>query len=246
MTVAHQVANPTTARADSVFFSGMALAMAAVVFTGFAPSWFLRSYIAAPVPLPPLSPLIILHGTAFTLWMMLFIAQSSLVAANRRDIHRKLGWCGLGLALAMLVLGYMAAVNSLRQGITPLPAIPPAAFFAVPILSLLAFAPTVSLGILNRKRPNHHKRYMLLAAMGLLIPAAARIPLWYFPAISPLVFGYATADVFFLALLAYDYFRLGKIHPATWIGGAILIASEPGRVLVGQTSWWQAFANSLI
>src|SRR4051812_20273419 len=126
MTVAHQAAHPTTVRSDSVFFSGMALAMAAVVFTGFAPSWFLRSYIPAPMAMPPLSPLIIMHGTAFTLWMVLFIAQASLVAANRRDIHRKLGWCGLALAVAMLMLGYLAAVNSLRQGITPLPAIPPA------------------------------------------------------------------------------------------------------------------------
>ncbi len=36
--------------------------------------------------------------------MMLFITQTGLVAANRRDIHRKLGWWGAGLAVAMLIL----------------------------------------------------------------------------------------------------------------------------------------------
>src|SRR6185503_8350329 len=158
-----------------IFFPGMALALAAVVFTGFAPSWFLRGYIRPSIPLEPLSPLIMVHGTAFTLWVALFIAQTSLVAANRRDIHRKLGWWGAGLAVVMLLLGWMAAVHSLRSGLTPLPSITPAAFFAVPVGSLVTFAPLVVLGILNRKRDDHHKRYMLMTMITVLTPAAARI-----------------------------------------------------------------------
>src|SRR5689334_9912805 len=179
MTVVSNVARPV--RADSVFFPAMAWAMMAVVFAGFAPSWFLRSYVPAATPVPPLSPLIIVHGAAFTSWMALFITQTSLVAANRRDIHRKLGWWGASLAVAMLVLGWMAAVDSLRHGATPVPGIPPAVFFVVPIGSLAGFAPLVVLGVLNRKRPDYHKRYMLISIMALLLPAAARIPRWWFP-----------------------------------------------------------------
>jgi hypothetical protein len=244
MTVASNAARP--ARADSIFFPAMAWAMMAVVFTGFAPSWFLRSYIPTQIPLVPLSPLIIVHGAAFTLWMALFITQTSLIAANRRDIHRKLGWWGAGLSVAMLVLGWLAAVDSLRHGATPVPGISPATFFAVPIGGLVGFAPLVLLGVLNRKRMDFHKRYMLVSVMGLLLPAAARIPLWYLPGVPPLLFGFAVADIFLLALVAYDFYRRGKLHPATLIGGAIIIALEPGRILIGQTQWWQAFANSLV
>ena len=244
MTVAHQAARP--ARADSIFFPGMALALAAVVFTGFAPSWFLRGYIRPSIPLEPLSPLIMVHGTAFTLWVALFIAQTSLVAANRRDIHRKLGWWGAGLAVAMVVLGCMAALDSLRHGATPVPGISPATFFAVPIGSLATFVPIVLLGVLNRKRADYHKRYMLISIMVVLIPAAARIPLWYFPQIMPLLFSFGVGDIFLLVLVGYDFYRRGKLHPATLIGGGILIALEPGRMLIGQTQWWQAFANSLV
>jgi len=242
MTVAHQAARP--ARADSIFFPGMALALAAVVFTGFAPSWFLRGYIRPSIPLEPLSPLIMVHGTAFTLWVALFIAQTSLVAANRRDIHRKLGWWGAGLAIAMLILGWTAALNSLRHGFTPLPSISPAAFFAVPAISLAVFAPLVLLGVLNRKRPAAHKRYMLMSTISLLLPAVARI---FLPThIPPLLAGFAVADIFVLAMLVYDFVQLGKVHRATWVGTAILIASEPGRIMLSQTQWWQAFANSLV
>ena len=244
MTVAQHAARP--ARADSIFFPGMAWAMAAVVFAGFAPTWFLRGYVPIPVPMVPLSPLVIVHGTAFTLWMALFITQTSLVAVNRRDIHRKLGWWTVGLAVVLLVLGWMAALDSLRHGVSPVPAISPATFFAVPIGSLASFAPLVLLGVVNRKRAEYHKRYMLISIMVVLIPAAARIPLWYFPQIMPLLFAFAVADIFLLALAGYDFHRRGKIHPATWIGGGILIVLEPGRMLIGQTHWWQAFANSLV
>jgi hypothetical protein len=163
------------------------------------------------------------------------------VAANRRDIHRKLGWWGAGLAVAMVILGWMAAVDSLRRGLTPLPSIPPAAFFAVPVGSLLTFAPLVLLGILNRKRADYHKRYMLMTMVAVLIPAAARIFLT--SGVPPILAAYAVADIFVVALFAYDFFQRGKILRATWIASAILIALEPGRLIVGQTHWWQAFAK---
>lgn len=241
MTVASSAARP--ARTDSVFFPAMALAMAAVVVAGFARTWFLRFYFQPP---EPLSPLLVVHGVAFTLWMMLFITQTGLVAANRRDIHRKLGWWGAGLAVAMLVLGWMAALYSLRQGVSPVPSIPPETFFAVPVGSLVTFAPLVLLGIFNRKRADYHKRYMLVSIMVVFIPAAARIALFNLPHVPPLLFGYAVADAFLLALVGYDFFRQGRVHPATLIGAAIMIISEPGRILIGQTQWWQAFARSLI
>jgi hypothetical protein len=244
MTVAQHAArptNPTKGRADSIFFPGMALAMAAVVFTGFAPSWFLRGYIQPSIPLAPLSPLMVAHGTAFTLWVLLFITQTSLVAANRRDIHRKLGLWGLGLAIAMLILGWMAAVTSLRSGVTPLPSIPPAAFFAVPVGSLVTFAPLVILGILNRKRADHHKRYMLMTMVAVLIPAAARI--FMGSSVPPILAAFAVGDIFVLALFAYDLVQRRAVHRATWIGSAILVALQPARLVIGQTPWWQAFAN---
>jgi FtsH-binding integral membrane protein len=239
MTVASNAARP--ARADSMFFSGMALAMAAVVFTGFAPTWFLRFYFQPP---EPLSQLRVIHGVAFTLWVLLFIAQTSLVAANRRDIHRKLGWWGAGLAIVMLVLGWMAAMDSLRRGATPVPGLSPASFFVVPTSALALFALFVLLGILNRKRPDHHKRYMLMSMNVLLVPAVARIFLQ--TKIPALLAGFAVSDVFLLVLMAYDYHLRGRVNRATWIAAAILIASEPGRVIIGQTHWWQAFANSLV
>ena len=236
MTVAHQAARP--ARTDSIFFPTMALAMAAAIFAGFAPTWFLRAYFQPP---EALSPLRIIHGVAFTLWVALFVTQTSLVAAHRRDIHRKLGWWGAGLAVVMLVLGWTLAVQKLREGATPIPEISPAVFFSLPTAGLVAFALLVVLGILNRKRSDYHKRYLLVATIVLLAPAIARLP-----HMGPPPVFFALTDIFLLALIAYDFYQRGRVHRATWIGAALLIGSQAFPMTIGMTPQWQAFANSLV
>src|SRR5579872_3350000 len=71
-------------RTDRIFFLGMALASAVMLYVGFLPSYFGRS-----AALPSLSPLYQLHGALFTAWIALLVVQASLVAGRRTDIHRK-------------------------------------------------------------------------------------------------------------------------------------------------------------
>ena len=73
---------------DRQFYTGMALAAAVVVFVGFAPTYFLRGSDQST----PLPTYLHVHGFLFTTWIALFIAQTSLVAARRTDLHRRLGW----------------------------------------------------------------------------------------------------------------------------------------------------------
>jgi len=73
------------------FFTGMALAVVATVAAGFAPTYYLKPLVTSPA----LPPLIHLHGALFTAWVLLFLAQTSLVAAKRTDLHKRLGIGGL-------------------------------------------------------------------------------------------------------------------------------------------------------
>src|ERR1041385_8610276 len=92
------------------FFTGMAIAVAATVGAGFAPTYYLKPLFATPAL--PLS--LHIHGALFTAWVLLFVAQTSLVAANRTDLHRRLGVAGAGLAVAMVVSGTAVAIESAR------------------------------------------------------------------------------------------------------------------------------------
>jgi hypothetical protein len=227
---------PLEGRRDRLFFGGMAVLAALTVFAGFAPTYFLRALSERP----PLAPLLHLHGIVFTSWILLFVAQTALVAARRTDIHRRLGVAGAGIALVMLVVGFMAAAGSAARGFTPPNGPPPLVFFAIPVGDLVAFGGLIAAGLLARKKSSTHKRLMLLATIALLPPAMARLP--YVAAAGPLAF-FGLTDLFVLALLLYDKISRGRVHPASLWGGLFLILSQPLRLILAGTGAWIAFAT---
>src|SRR5438876_12008323 len=85
---------------DNFFFSGMALLILVTVFVGFARAYFLVGVFRATVP----SVIIHIQVAVFASWILLLIAQMSLVSAGRLDIHRPLGLVGFGLASLMIVV----------------------------------------------------------------------------------------------------------------------------------------------
>ena len=84
---------------ENLFFSGMALVFLVSVFIGFAPTYYLAGAFKAPLP----NLLVHIHGAVFSLWILLLITQTSLIALNRVDLHRRLGMLGFGLACLMVV-----------------------------------------------------------------------------------------------------------------------------------------------
>jgi hypothetical protein len=70
-------------RYDNFFFSGMVVIALIVVLVGFARTYFLAGLFRAPLP----NLLVHIHGAAFTLWIILFITQISLVTGRRVDLH---------------------------------------------------------------------------------------------------------------------------------------------------------------
>jgi hypothetical protein len=84
----------------------MSVAVVITVFAGFAPTYYLRPYYTTA----SLMPLLHLHGLVFTSWLVLFVTQTTLVAAHRTDIHRRLGIVGGVIALLMILVGFTTAV----------------------------------------------------------------------------------------------------------------------------------------
>jgi hypothetical protein len=82
------------------------------VFIGFARTYYLRTWTGAPAP----SALVHVHAIVFSTWILLVLVQVVLVEKNRRDLHKRLGIAGGGLAMGMIVLGYFAAIAAARRG----------------------------------------------------------------------------------------------------------------------------------
>ena len=226
------------APADRRFFMSMAVAIAAIVFAGFAPTFYLRPAFQSD----SLPPVFAIHGTVFTAWIVLLVVQTALISARRTAVHRKLGVVGGGLAVLMLIVGYMAAVTAARRGFSTPGLPPPLVFFAVPLLDMVVFPLLVGAALYYRRTPAAHKRLMLLSTIAILPAAVARLPgvLPY----GPLMF-FGLTNILVAAMLVYDWITLGRVHPATIWGSLLFILSQPLRIAISGTDAWLKVAHWL-
>ncbi|MCI0623481.1 MAG: hypothetical protein L0387_17780 [Acidobacteria bacterium] len=223
-------------RYDDVFFSGMALLLLATVFVGFARTYYLAGVFRAPLP----SLIIHVHGAVFSCWILLLVTQISLVSAGRVDIHRRLGIAGMLLACLMVIVGVLAATDSLVREAGPAGR-DPKFFYIIPLTDMLVFATLVFLAFRNRFNPSAHKRLILVATSGLMIAAIARWPLAF---VNRNVANAALVTYLFLLMLAaYDLWSTRKVHRATLWASAFLIFVYQIRLPIGRTAAWHSFAT---
>jgi len=224
------------------FFNGMGFAVLATVIAGLAPTYYLKPLFATPDL--PLS--IHIHGALFSSWVLLFAAQTSLVAAHRTDLHKRLGIGGAVLAVAMVVSGFVVAIASARAAHRALGALAGAAplfVLVIPLASVVVFTILVGFGLYYRRRADTHKRFMLLATIALLPPAFARIRV--LNAVGPQAF-FGVTVLFIAAVVAYDYWTRRRVHAVSLWGGMFLALSFPGRIALGHTDAWLTFARWLV
>jgi len=231
--------SPGRASAERRFFTGMALAILATVIVGFSRSFFLRPLF--PEWPSPSETIFYVHGAVFTAWIVLMVAQASLVAGGRTELHRKIGPFSAVLAVAMVVLGTLGALIAARRatGFVQIP-VPPLQFLAIPIFDMILFGTFVWLAIAQRRNPQAHKRWMLLATVNLVTAAIARWP--GVQGLGPLAF-FGLTDLFVIALAIWDFRARGRLHPVTLWGGLLIIVSQPLRLVVSDTQGWLAFAR---
>lgn len=233
------VRTPPPRTGERRLYAFAAAAALAVVLAGFARTYYLKFAFGTP----PLSVLLQVHGAVMTAWFVLFAVQATLVARGRVRLHRRLGAFGALLALAVLVVGTTVAITAARLGHAP-PGPPPLVFLVMPLGDMLVFALLVGAALWFRRRSDVHKRLMLLACVGLLTAAIARIPLPLLQQGGIVTFFMATI-VLVLACVAWDTVMHRRLHPAFGWGAALVALSWPLRLALSQTPQWQEFARWL-
>jgi hypothetical protein len=234
------------AAAERRFFSLMALAALAVIFSGFATSYYLwpltrATHFPAGQPISPSLPLVVhLHAVAFTGWLILLTVQSRLVVRGEVTRHRRLGRLGVGFLPIMLLTGLVTAVTGARARWNPGgPYRDALSFMFVGVADLIVFASLTVAGLAWRRRPDFHKRLMLLGTVGgLMWPAITRMPL--VAGRLPLMFGLLATLV--LAPAIRDF--IVKSH-ARWLSlgvGLAVLATFPLRVVIGNSETWRSLA----
>ena len=230
---------------DRTFFAAMAGVMLAIVLVGFAPSFYLSSFLDAK----PLRPVVHIHGFLFTLWPVLFITQSMLVRTDRIRLHRALGVGGAVLAVLMVISGYVVSAYRPPIAVGSRAAsageIAVHAFLLGQIYALLLFATLVTLAMWFRRNSGVHKRLVLIATISILNAATARILLLVGIEPLPYLGMVATWGPLLLALAIYDVVTQRRLHPATLWGGLFVALRLPVFAQLGFTDQWQAIATWL-
>lgn len=182
-----------------------------------------------------------LHGLAMFSWVVLMIAQASLIRARHPAIHRSLGKASYGLVPLMVLSTLLLAGYRLRQKIDV-----DALYFLYVQLSLIAMlAASWTLAMANRRRPQLHMRYMACVALTLVDPIVARILFFYggmdFPATQVVTYG--LVDAILVALALHDRARHPEIRVYPRMLAAFVIAQLPTFFLYKLPAW-QSFAEA--
>lgn len=207
------------------------------VFIGFAHTYYLAGMFSAPLP----STIIHIHGAVFSTWMLIVIAQTSLVSAGRVDLHRRLGIFSMIYAAAMVVLGLLAATDSLVRANSRVPGRDPRVFYIVPTTEVLVFGILMGFAFYYRRVPTTHKRLIYVANTALLLAAIARWPIAFTYRNNPVAA--LLSNVFLVALVGYDYWSTRKVYRATIYASLFLMFVQQARAPFSRTEMWISFAS---
>lgn len=236
-------------RTEGRFYIGMALAAVAIAVAGFGPALVDTASRKAP-----LTGAVAAHGAVFGAWLLFFLTQTILVPNGHIAVHRQLGYLGTGLAVLMVVTGYVTSIAMARRGYDlsgDLMYTGPDVLFilAFQLGDLASFGLLVGVAVWYRRRPNVHKRLMLLAVVGALTPAALTHIWGHSPALREI-----KAPIILIPLIpllfagaVHDRLSRGRIHPVSvWVPLALLLWTVLRVAVIAPSEAWHRVAAWLI
>ena len=231
-----------------------------IVLAGFIPSSLEKIAAVQAGARPPFPLVLHIHAVLMGSFLLLLLAQTTLVATGRCELHVRLGLAAMVIAPAMVVAGFILAPTNYHSLWSAAQAAPPEAraemqqtlSFVENILLVqlrigILFPLFLAIGLRARRRePGLHKRMMILATAMALPAGIDRIP-WLYSSLpaSPL-----TPDLYMLVavspMVIWDLVRNRRVHRAYWIWLAVNLPAAVAVHGLWDTPWWHATARQLM
>jgi len=251
----HAITSPLALAVDRWIWVFMAAFFIAITLVGFIPDSIVKIEMVRAGMRPPFPLVLHLHAILMGAFLLLLLAQATLMATGRRDRHMLLGRTAFVLVPAIVVVGFILVPTMYQQVWHGMQAAPPPV--RERLRELLLFLDNIKLfqiraGILfpvciwlalraRRTDPGFHKRMMFLAT-AIPLPAAIDRMTWLpstLPA-SPLA-----SDLYMLLavspMLLWDVIRQRTVHRAylVWLG--LFLPFAVAVQLLWDTAGWHAF-----
>lgn len=234
----------------SRFYLGISIAMLVVLFFGFSRTYYLRSIFGTRDMLGEsgLPWHLLLHGFIMSAWFVLIVVQTALIQQHRVVLHRRLGYVGAALAIAVIAAAIDTILNFVPRAAAT--KFDPGAAIGIVVGDMLTmvvlFPLLVGAGLWFRGVPETHKRLMLLSCFVLWPPVLSRIVSVFVMNKWPMlpILG-LTEFTWLIALIAYDLITRKKLHAATVWGGLVVVLARPVATVLSSTASAKNFIVSL-
>jgi hypothetical protein len=251
---------PRAHAVDRWIFVFMAVWFIAIVLAGFVPDSLMKIEMVRAGLRPPFPIVLHMHAVLMGSFLLLLLAQTTLMATGRRAHHMQFGVVGYALAALLVVVGFVLVPTMYHQVWAGAQMGPPEAreqmqgvvrhVENIMLLQIrIGILFPVLLAIAYRARGRNagmHKRMMFLGTLMAMPAGIDRIP-WLphtMPA-SPL-----SVDLYTLAaispMLVWDVVRNKSVHRAYWIALAIYVPFAIAVHGLWGTDWWHATAKQIM
>jgi hypothetical protein len=218
----------------------IALASLLIALVGFWPRYF------GPMVGGTLRtiPIIHVHAAVMMGWLFLLILQVVLVARGRRALHMKVGNLGMVWGVVVILVGWATSITRFGERVQAGQLEQAGNRLFAPLTDMLVFAPFLAAAWVYRRKPQAHKRLIVVASTILLIAAVHRIriftgtqlplPQLMLVWLSPILLG-----------MIYDLVRARRVYPVYLLGIGAVLFMKFGRVPLRDTSAWRSFTRWL-
>lgn len=212
--------NQSYASLGDWFYFFMSLLIAAIVTYGFAQ----RAEKQLIHPLHPKPLIMWIHTVVFSGWVLFYIAQSALVRTRHVPVHRRLGWFGVALGALLPIVGTITTVvmRSFDLQYSDLRNIAPN--LTIGMMDMVSFTVPFVLAIWWRRKPDLHRRLMLVATCALTAGAFVRFP----PFFHPWPWYHLGVDLLIVVAMARDLIFQRRVHPVYLWSLPLLFVAQVG------------------
>jgi hypothetical protein len=227
-------------RSPRRIYVALSFLCAVIVLVGFWPSYF-GALTAGSVDRPVF---IHFHAVVYVGWLAIFIAQTVFAATGRIGTHMALGRFAIGYGVLVIGAGLVAAFGMFTLRVRAGDLVGAQERLVGPVLDMLVFVPVFAAAVYYRRRPELHKRLMVVATTALLIAAVGRMPFLGQP--RDLVLEHLIWSVPIVVAMANDLWRHRLVHPVYVLGMVVLLLEGRAmRLFLRDTDIWRDIAGGL-
>ena len=212
------------------FYFFMSLLIAIIVVYGFAQ----RAEMQLIHPLHPKPLVMWIHTATFSGWVFFYIGQSALVRTRNVRLHRIIGWFGVVLGGLLPIIGTVTTVEMRRFDLQYSDLRKIAPDVPIGLMDLASFTIPFVLAIYWRKKPDRHRRLMLVATCALTAAAFVRFPQFF----HPWPWYHLGVDLLIVLAMVRDQIVQRRIHPV-YLSSLTLLFVAQVAVMSRVVSLWK-------